>query len=121
MLEVRRYKPEDKAAVWELHNEALVGTGGHPGSGVWDDDMHHIEEVYLDDGGEYIVGEIDGEIIAMGALKQVSDDTAEVKRMRVLPEHQRKGYGRIILEKLEERARELGYKILKLDTTTIRG
>jgi GNAT superfamily N-acetyltransferase len=38
--------------------------------------------------------------------------------MRVHPEVQRRGFGRAILLALEQRARELGYGRLVLDTTT---
>lgn len=38
-------------------------------------------------------------------------------KVRVHPDYQRKGYGQIILDKLEKRAAKLGYEILQLDTT----
>ena len=38
--------------------------------------------------------------------------------MRVLPDFQRRGFGQIMLNKLEEKAFQLGYKELCLDTTT---
>lgn len=53
----------------------------------------------------------------MGAFKKISDKIAEIKRIRVSPEHQRKGFGQIILGELKNRATKLGYKILQLDTT----
>ena len=36
--------------------------------------------------------------------------------MRVHPEFQRRGFGQRILEALEKRAKELGYKEIQLDT-----
>ena len=39
--------------------------------------------------------------------------------MRVLPEYQGRGFGQIILTKLEARARALGYKTLHLDTGVV--
>ena len=53
----------------------------------------------------------------MGALQRISDDKAEIKRMRVHPNFQRRGFGQTILNRLEMRADDLGYKILCLDTT----
>ncbi len=58
-------------------------------------------------------------IIAMGALKKVSDVTGEIKRMRVAPEYQGRGIGTHMLALLEKRAVELGYKELQLDTSTL--
>ena len=115
---VRQYRPSDHDTVWELHTVALEAVGAHAGHGPFDDDLHHVEEVYLDAGGEFLVGELDGEIVAMGALKRLDDDRAEVTRMRVQPDCWRRGYGQMILTRLEDRARELGYTTLSLDTTT---
>lgn len=119
MLHIRRYRDSDHDAVWALHNLALLEVGAHAGSGPWDDDLQHIESVYLEDGGEFLVGTCDGNIVAMGALKRTSPERAEIKRMRVHPDYQRRGFGQAILTRLESRARKLGYRVLHLDTTTL--
>lgn len=116
-LQIRRLEARDRSAVWALHNRALEQVGAHAGNGPWDDDLHNIEDEYLD-GGDFFVGELDGRLVAMGALRRSDDRLAEVKRMRVAPEMQRRGYGRAMLLRLEQRARELGYSTLHLDTTT---
>ena len=54
-----------------------------------------------------------------GALLRLSTDTAEIKRMRVHPDFQRQGFGQEVLGALEARAVELGYAVLRLDTTVI--
>ena len=87
------------------------------GNGPWDDDLHHIEAEYIDTGGEFSVGIIDGRIVAMGALKRLTDTRAEICRMRVHPDFQRRGLGTRMLSTLDERARELGFRTLTLDTT----
>jgi ribosomal protein S18 acetylase RimI-like enzyme len=116
-LEIRRYRESDHDVVWALHNLALEQVDAHAGNGPWDDDLHQIEEVYLANGGEFLVGVLDGRIVAMGALKKTSAERAEVKRIRVHPDFQRRGFGQALLEALEARAVALGYKRLHLDTT----
>ncbi len=115
MLATRRYQDDDHD-VWQLHRLALLESGAYAESGPWDDDLHHIEEVYINSGGEFLVGICDDEIVAMGALVVV-DHKVEVKRMRVHPDHQRRGFGQAILEQLEQRACELGFQTLQLETT----
>ncbi len=114
---IRRYEPRDYDAVWKLHNAALQDAGAHLGNGSWDDDFHDIEGVYLEDGGEFLVGELDGKIVAMGALKRTGRSLAEIKRMRVAPKFQGRGFGQELLALLEKRTVELGCPSLHLDTT----
>lgn len=119
MLLIRRYEDADHDAVWDLHNRALAETGAHAGNGPWDEDLHRIRATYLDVGGEFLVGLHEGRVVAMGALRRIDADRAEVKRMRVHPADQRRGFGGAVLEALERRARELAYTSLRLDTTTV--
>ncbi|MBI2506569.1 MAG: GNAT family N-acetyltransferase [Candidatus Colwellbacteria bacterium] len=113
----RRYEKLDNNDVWNLHITALKATGAFSKSGKWDEDLNNIERNYLKNRGEFLVGLIDERIVAMGALRKISNDVAEIKRMRVHPYYQRRGFGQEILEKLEGRAKELGYKAIQLDTT----
>jgi ribosomal protein S18 acetylase RimI-like enzyme len=117
MFTIRRYRPEDDEAIVALHRAALSAIGAlFPGP--WDDDFHNIAAVYVEAGGDFFVGELDGSIVAMGALRRIDSRVGEIKRMRVLPRHQRRGLGQQILDALERRAIELGFASLELDATT---
>ena len=116
-IAIRRYEPGDQEAVWNLHNDALHEVGAHLGSGDWYDDLHSIESVYLEDGGEFLVGVQDGHIVAMGALWRSAGDRAGITRMRVAPGLQGRGIGQTLLDALHRRAAELGYATLHLDTS----
>ena len=116
-MRIRRYVAADHDAVWELHNSALLHVDAHGGNGPWDDDLHSVEDEYIATGGEFFVGIYSGRIVAMGGLQRQSDDTAELRRMRVHPDVQRRGFGRQMLSALERRATELGIRTLTLETT----
>jgi GNAT superfamily N-acetyltransferase len=117
MFSIRDYEPTDARAVRELHVQVLSAIGAlFPGP--WDEDFDHIIDVYVHPGGAFLVGELDGALVAMGALRRIDSTTGELKRMRVLPGLQRRGYGQQILDALEQRARERGVSYLELDTTT---
>ena len=49
--------------------------------------------------------------------KKFQEKKTEIKRIRVHPDYQRKGFGQIILGNLEKKAAKRGCKILQLDTT----
>ena len=115
-LRIRGYEADDREPVWRLHDVAMRGAGIHLGEGHWYDDLDEIENVYLRNGGEFLVGTLGGDVVAMGAVKKTADDRAEIKYMRVDPEFQRRGFGQTILTALEQRAADLGYETLHLDT-----
>ncbi|MGE5507546.1 MAG: GNAT family N-acetyltransferase [Chitinophagales bacterium] len=117
MLGLRRYEPADYPSVQALHVLGLKQAGAYHGEGPWDDDLRAIEASYLTAGGDFLVGCEDGQLVAMGALRPTTRNLAEVKRMRVHPAYQGRGYGQLLLDRLEARARELGYSRLHLETS----
>lgn len=112
---LRRYQSSDLEAVKELHRIGLEANGSYIGSGPWEGDLDTIEETYLK-GGDFLVGYIGEKLAVMGAIKRIDETTAEIKRMRTEPSLWRRGYGQAMLERLEERARELGFRRAILDT-----
>ncbi|HEY3759644.1 MAG TPA: GNAT family N-acetyltransferase [Solirubrobacteraceae bacterium] len=117
MLELRSFNDGDTEAVWRLHNLALEDAGVHGGHGPWEADLDDIPTAYLDSGGDFLVGFANGALVAMGGILRRSREEAEIKRMRVHPEFQRRGFGRVLLERLERRAQALGCHVVRLDTT----
>ncbi len=116
-LRIRSFEARDQPAVWELHNTALAQVEAHGGNGPWDRDLSDPVASYLASDGEFLVGTLAGRIIAMGALLPSSETRAEIKRMRVHPDQQRRGFGARILLELERRAHSRGFQVLQLDTT----
>jgi ribosomal protein S18 acetylase RimI-like enzyme len=119
MFTLRRYEPADMQAVEYLHVYAIQKAGAYLGRGPWDDDVYAIEEVYLNNQGEFLIGEWDGIFVAMGAFRRTSPERAEIKRMRTHPDFQGRGFGQLILSELESLARAMGYKTLHLDTSVV--
>ncbi|MBI4035831.1 GNAT family N-acetyltransferase [Candidatus Daviesbacteria bacterium] len=116
-LKVRRYKKEDNPMVWQLHRLGLAEIGIKPTkNSPWEKDLYDIENVYLKD-GDFLVGEYEGKVVAMGAFKKNSDEISETKRMRVHPDYQRHGFGTAIIQELEKRAKKLGFKKMILNTS----
>jgi putative acetyltransferase len=54
--------------------------------------------------------------VGCGGIRRWDAQTAEVKRMFVEAAARRRGLGRLILENLEIKARELGYRLIRLET-----
>ena len=70
----------------------------------------------LDKINEAIVVYRDGKPIGAGAIRYYDDKTAELKRVFVIPGEQGNGVGTLLVGKLIEWARELGYEKMILET-----
>jgi GNAT superfamily N-acetyltransferase len=66
--------------------------------------------------GAYVVVVEDGAAVAGGALRRLSREVAEIKRMYTVPAARGRGHGRRLLAGLEDAARSLGYARVRLDT-----
>ena len=59
---------------------------------------------------EFVVAELDGEVVGFGALHVMWEDLAEVRTLAVAEHAKRKGIGAAMLSELLERAEQLGIK-----------
>ena len=66
----------------------------------------------------FVVGSLNMEPIACGALRPFEQGIAEVKRMFVKPAYRGRGYSRQVLSYLEAAALKSGYQTLRLETGT---
>lgn len=118
MINIRRYSALDHDEVWRVHL-LVISEAGVEATHKHYHDIERINEEYLLKGGEFLVGtDPNGTVIAMGGLIKLDEFKAEIKRLRVHPDHQKKGYGQQILHLLEKKAIELGCKAIYLDTLT---
>jgi len=60
-----------------------------------------------------------GALLGCGALKELSADHGEIKSMRTVSEHRRKGVARTMLEHIIAEARRRSYRRLSLETGSI--
>lgn len=112
---VRRFRAGDGPDVRRVHRRALADAGTDPEDVPGNRDLRWIEEAYLRSGGEFLVAESDGRIVACGGLL-VDGETAELMRIAVDPDAQRTGHGTAILDGLETAARQRGCDRVVLTT-----
>ena len=126
-LALRQYRRDDRTRVLELHEVAMRAVGAYVEEAP-EPDLEDIHGAYSEAGGAFLVGELENDIVAMGAYRPASgyirgyvdglpNTSAELKRMRVDPAHQGRGYGQQVYDELERRARETGFSTIALDTT----
>ena len=66
--------------------------------------------------GAFLVAWVGDEPRGCGGIRRIDEMVAEIKRMYVVPTARRTGIARLVLEALEARAKELGYRRLILET-----
>jgi len=71
---------------------------------------------YAEPNGSILLAEHQGKIIGCVAVRQIKDDICEMKRLYVKPEFQGLLAGRLLAEAIIQKAKELGYKKMQLDT-----
>ena len=60
-------------------------------------------------GGSLLVGYDEKEPVACIAVRKISEETCEAKRLYIKPQFRGKGYARILLNTMLDKARELGF------------
>lgn len=117
MLKIRKAQPEDCYSIAIVHVEAVKGidTTLYTPEEIQAWSVPRKPESYAEaiSSKEFVVAE-DGDIVGFGVLNQ---ETAEVEAVYVTPGVGRRGIGREILRKLEQKASALGLKALRLNAS----
>ncbi len=81
-----------------------------------ENDIDNIRQTYLSSDGALLILYNKKEAIGCGALRKLDKESAELKRMYIKFEYQGLGLSKELLEKLIQKARDMGYKRIYLDT-----
>jgi GNAT superfamily N-acetyltransferase len=119
-IEPARLADRDASAlVAEVQAEYTLLYGGP-------DDSLSADEALEPPAGAFFVGYVDGVAVAMGGWRRRSDvaafgrhESAEIKRMFVVPHARRRGHARAMLRHLEQTARAAGADLMVLETGTM--
>jgi ribosomal protein S18 acetylase RimI-like enzyme len=128
VVDLRRVQTRDVPAIWALNTIPNIGATADPDAplglpvpatapGAFPDLADPLRS-FVAVGGDFIVGELDGHIVAMGGFRPDEDGRAEVLRVRVHPALRRRGIGTALMNELERRAIALGFTELRLDTAS---
>jgi GNAT superfamily N-acetyltransferase len=79
-------------------------------------ELASLEQMYGPPSGCMILARDGDEVVGCVGLRALGDGYCEMKRMFVLPSHQGKGIGSLLLTRFMEMADVLGYQYVRLDT-----
>ena len=110
----------DCTEVQALVYGVLAEFGLEPDYGGTDRDITDIEANYLDRGGVFNVIENDqGKIVGTVGLYPLDELTIELRKMYFAPEARGNGLGQKLLREMIEKARNLGYLRVYLETASV--
>ncbi len=95
---------DDFKAYYALRYKVLREPWGHP-KGTEKDDYEPISEHFM------AVNE-NGEVVGVAKLYEKEEGVGHISHLAVSPEHQHQGIGHLLMQMIEQRARELGFKTI---------
>ena len=107
---------EQIATVRELFLEYAQSLGFSLCFQGFDKELAELPGDYAPPEGCLFLADFGGEAAGCVALHKIDDDVCEMKRLYVRPQFRGKGLGKALAEHIIHKAREIGYKKLRLDT-----
>lgn len=119
-ISIRAICKDDNPILSNIVKGTLAEFGAnHPGTVYYDPTTDTLFEVFQKERSYYFVAEINGEVVGGGGVYPTDglpDDTCELVKMYLLPQARGTGLGRTLIEKCIDKAKELGYQKIYLET-----
>jgi putative acetyltransferase len=117
-LQIRAADNHDAEEIRAVVFNVLREYGLSPDPEGTDKDLESIEHYYHNNHGYFGVVESEGKIVASVGICKIDDHTCELRKMYALPSQRGKGLGKLLMEFSINKAKQLGYKRIVLETAT---
>ncbi len=119
-ITVRQATNQDCEKIQNLVFGVLREYGLTPDKNQTDRDIADIETNYLKRGGVFeLLEDAGGNLLGTVGLYPISAETIELRKMYFSKDLRGRGFGKKTLERMIEKARELGYKKIYLETAKV--
>lgn len=117
-LNIRQANNSDSEKIKDLIFSVLEEYGLKSDSFNIDKDLDDIEEFYTHNGGYFGVVEENNSIAATVGLYNIDNNTCELRKMYTYPNQRGKGLGNMLMDFCLEKAGELGFNRIILETAS---
>jgi len=119
-IHIRFIQPSDNAALAVIIRDSLSEFGANkPGTVFYDSTTDALHSLFQLPGSFYLVAEEDGQLLGGAGIfpsKGLPEGICELVKMYLHKSARGKGLGRLLINKCLEKAKELGYKKVYLET-----
>ena len=119
MITYRLAKNGDEKEVLKVIGEALSKYGLSLEPNGEDFDVSDIEKYYLNNSGWFEVVLDDNKIVGSVGVYHIDENECELRKMYLLEGYQGKGIGKKLMDDALNMGRELGYKVMTLQTNSL--
>lgn len=117
---IRPIQPADNPILAGIIRDTLAEFGAnHPGTVYYDPTTDTLYEVFRQPGSYYFVAQAGDRVVGGGGIYPTDGlpaDTCELVKMYLLPEARGTGLGRTLISACMDKAREMGYRKMYLET-----
>jgi putative acetyltransferase len=82
----------------------------------FDHELASLPGHYAPPEGRLLLAEYEGHLAGCVAMRKLEDGICEMKRLYLRPQFRGKGLGRVFAEQIMAEARQIGYRLMRLDT-----
>jgi GNAT superfamily N-acetyltransferase len=121
MVTIRPATPNDLSAVKGLMRDYLAWVNLDLSFQDFEGELQALPGDYVPPAGALLVAEVGSDIVAMIALRPLSEGVCEMKRLFVRQSARGLGVGRALITRVMNEARGMGYREMRLDTLPVMG
>lgn len=124
-MRLRKIEESDNRIIAGIIRSNLKAVGlDIPGTAYYDESLDNLSKYYLSDQKHrfyYIATNDDGSVIGGVGIAEIGlfDDCAELQKLYLSDEVKGNGFSRLMMKSAENKALELGYKRIYLETHTV--
>jgi putative acetyltransferase len=119
-LSIREIEPRDNVELARIIRNALAEFGANkPGTVFFDPTTDDLYALFRQDGSRYYVAEENGILLGGAGIfpsPGLPEQTCELVKMYLIPEARNRGLGRKLISECLDKAKEMGYKQIYLET-----
>ncbi len=113
-LHLREFKKGDEPFIEDVIKTVYEEYGFTYEPDGYNLDCREVQKHYLDQGGAFWVGEVEGQIVATVGFFKISEKRCDLMRLYLYPQYRGNGFGEILFRKAVTGAAQMGFEEMEI-------